>query len=120
MVVPGNNRTHQMMIVDAQTGAQVPNGDAIVDTTGSSGSFAIGSFMYTYFTNTVSLSANGTYYVVSEEAINGDSWFTDTTTVATAAVATVTSSVNGDGVNPFRIHVNSPGHTYGPVDFLYG
>jgi len=114
--ITGNTGSHQVKIVDGATGMDIPGGAVMVNLPGS-GSPANKSFVYASLASPVTLNANATYYIVTQETINMDSWYDDTT-VQTTGVASVTSSVFGAGGPPFTLF--TPGaHTYGPVDFIY-
>src|SRR6185369_16904131 len=65
----------------------------------------------------VILSANTSYYLVSQETLGGDVWANETTTVTTKSVATCNGAMyNSTGSWTFRVGANT---TFGPLDFLY-
>ncbi len=69
-VLPGNSRDHVVKLVDS-TGANVANGQTTVVTAGA----VPHQFAYGTLTTPVTLTANSTYYLVSEELNTGDTWY---------------------------------------------
>ena len=66
----------------------------------------------------VTLNANTTYYIVSQETSGGDQWYDINTTIQTANVASETTGVwSPDGVT-YNLY-GSPDESYGPLSFLY-
>ena len=68
-------------------------------------------------TSPVTLSANTTYRVVSVETAGGDLWYDYDTMLQTTQVGPVVGAVYALGGNYTLL--NSPGRSYGPVDFLF-
>ncbi len=68
-VVSGNTGVHAVKLV-AASGADVAGGAVSVSTAGA----PAGQFVYGTLSNTVTLAANTTYYVVSQEVNGGDAW----------------------------------------------
>ena len=91
IAVAGNTQSHTVKLVDAATGMNVPNGVASVTPWNATP----GTMAYAALPATVTLNANQTYYVMSQETFGGDQWYDYNSTVQTAAVATVTSAVYG-------------------------
>ena len=105
--------THLVKIVQASNGADLPGGSATVNVSGGTA----GTFVYSSLASPVTLSANTSYYVVSQETLGGDQWYDYNTTVQTTSVAAVSSAVYS-GTSSY-ITPGSWWQTYGPVNFLY-
>jgi hypothetical protein len=113
MVAASGGGSHLVKIVQASTGVDVPGGSVTVNVgTGTAGTFA-----YATLSSPVTLSANTSYYVVTQETNGGDTWYDYNSSVLTTNVATVTSAVYNSG--PSYVAPGSTGQTYGPVSFLY-
>ena len=113
MIAPGNNATHTLKIVAAGTGLDVP----LATTTINAATGTSGTFLYGPFTNRISLNANSTYYIVSQETQGGDTWYSDDTTVVTSADGTLVGAVQGGP--PYTTAPNTANQPYGPLDFVY-
>ena len=113
MEVAGNTGNHTVQIVNA-SGQVLSGGSATVSTAAGSA----GSFLYANLTSPVTLNANTTYYIVSQETSGGDQWYDINTTIQTANVASETTGVwSPDGVT-YNLY-GSPDESYGPLNFLY-
>jgi len=110
-VVSGNSGVHTVKVVDASTGLDVPGASVSIDTTAGTP----GTYTYLPVTSAVTLNGNATYYIVSSELNNGDTWYDSTTSVQTTNAAVLNGPVYG---TPYLAVVEA-GHTYGPVDFSY-
>jgi hypothetical protein len=111
---PGDAGSHTVKIVTASNSQDLSGGSVSISMAGGTA----GSFVYANLPSTVTLNANTTYYILSQEAANGDQWYDMNTTITTATVASETGAVwspDGATYNP----IGSAGETYGPVDFLY-
>ena len=77
-----------------------------------------GNFVYANLPATVTLSANTSYYILSQETAGGDQWYDVNTTIQTTNVASETSGVwSPDGAN---YNLFGPANqSYVPLDFLY-
>lgn len=114
-VLSGNTGAHTVKIVDAATSLDVPGATAVVDTAGA----AVG-FRYAALAYPVTLAANTSYFVVSQEFSGGDTWYEGNCVVThNATVARVDQSVwsNSDGT-VYTLN-NSAGNSYIPVNFRY-
>ena len=111
IVGPGNTASHTVKIVDATSNVDVPGATALVLTAGG----ATGSFAYSSLASPVTLSANTSYYLVSQETAGGDQWYDNDTVVVTASVASVTAPAYG---TPYAL-AGAAGHSYVPVDLKY-
>ncbi len=115
-VVAGNSRTHALRLVEAATGADVPGGSATVATAGA----AAAAFRYASLASPVTLRANTTYYLLSQETEGGDAWYNFDTRVVTTGVATAAGYVYSWTGSPNSWNPGgSPGDAFGPVSFLY-
>ncbi len=111
-VVSGNSQNHAVKIVRASDAADL--GSAAVSTAGKTA----GQFTYADLSSPVTLSANTTYYIVSQEIASGDQWHNNGNTIlSTKTDATVNNGVyyNGSGYSVTGISRTS----YVPVDFKY-
>jgi hypothetical protein len=114
LVAAGNAGSHLLKIVNAVTGADVSGGTVGVAMTGGTP----GTFVYGTLATSVTLSANTTYYILSQEMQGGDSWFDLNTTAQTANDASITAPVYGVA-SPFTPMPSLAGHTYVPLDITY-
>ena len=111
--VRGNTGTHTLKLVDAKTGSDVPGSSVSVPLTAGNPN----SFVYGFLAAPITLSAKGSYYLVSQEIAGTDMWW-DLETVLPTNVATVDNrlyldpSTGWSGLNPHN-------GTFGPVNFLY-
>jgi hypothetical protein len=111
---PGDTGSHTVKIVTASNSQNVTGGSVTISMAGGTP----GSFVYANLPSTVTLNANTTYYIMSQETSGGDQWYDINTTVATTVVASETSAVwsqDGATYNP----IGSAGQAYVPVDFVY-
>jgi hypothetical protein len=110
----GNNGTHTLKLVDANSGVDLPNGATTISL--PSATIAPGDFVYGVLPAPIVLVPNMQYYVVSEEVSGGDQWSNLDCTVITTTDASVVSAVYGDVASYVR--GGGAGQTYGPVDLL--
>ncbi|MBV8904168.1 MAG: hypothetical protein JOZ22_11090 [Acidobacteriia bacterium] len=113
IVVAGNSASHAIKLVNA-SGSDVAGGSATVITAGATP----GNFVYASLANPVVLNANTVYYVVSQEAQGGDTWYDWDTTLQTASAATLSGAVWAAS-NSYTLVAGSAGHSYVPVDFKF-
>lgn len=108
----GNSQIHTMKVV-TDSGVDVAGSTVFVNMAGGTP----GAFVYGVLPTSVTLNANATYYVLTQETSNGDVWYDfGGTTVQTTAVASNAGAVYGTG--PY-IAVSSLNHMFVPVSFLY-
>lgn len=109
-----NSGSHQLSIISAATGLAL-TGSAITLNT-SVPLASTDGYKYAVYSSPITLSANTTYYIVSDETASGDYWYDADTTATTTPDVTANSAVfkNGSSWTVF-----SSGHTYGPVNILY-
>lgn len=112
LVAPGNSGTHTLKLVDAATGVDIPNAAVSINTAGATAD----SFVYAAFPNPITLAANASYYVLSQETSGGDKWYDHDTIVQTTSDATLSSAVQGPPYVPVS---GSASHPFGPLDFTY-
>jgi hypothetical protein len=107
---PGNTQIHTLKIVNGGTGADVAGSSVNV----SMAAGAAGSFVYGTLPMPITLTANYSYYIVSQETSGGDQWYDLNTTVLGASLATVNYPVYG---GPAFVGGGVANHSYVPVDF---
>ena len=78
-VAPGNSGTHTVKLVNAGTGAEIAS--ASIATAGTTS----GQFKYTSLASPVTLAANTSYYLLSQEIAGGDQWYDFSTAAAGTA-----------------------------------
>jgi hypothetical protein len=111
--LPGSNSgNHTVKFVDALTGLDVAGASASVNMAGCTA----GQFQYANLSPAVTLNAGATYYLVSLETTNGDTWY-DAGPVTSKADAQVKGSVYSSGGS--YVMTPSPNVSYVPPDFKY-
>jgi hypothetical protein len=114
MCVAGNSGLHSLKFVNATTGNDVPGGSASINMAGCTS----GQFVYAPLQGSpVTLQANTSYYLVSQEVNGGDLWY-DYGTVSSTNVATVNSSVYSSTGGSWTT-TGPANSSYVPVDFQY-
>jgi hypothetical protein len=114
MVAPGNSRTHQLKLVRASDGKDVPGSAVSVSLAGATA----GQFKYASLPRTVTLPSNTAYYLVSSETQGGDSWYSSNTSLVTTSVATCFGGVFWNGSN-WTVQ-GGLNNSFVPVSFTYG
>jgi hypothetical protein len=116
--LPGNSGAHQVKIVDAATGNDVPGAIVTVSMAGRSP----GVFVTVALDPSVNLTAGSSYYVVSEETQNGDTFYDYPTMVTLdgSGAISVPSAVYADeSIQPpppiQYVTIGMPDQSYGPV-----
>src|ERR1700690_4207951 len=113
MFATGNTHTHTVKIVTASNGQDVSGGSVSIPMAGGTA----GNFVYVNLASSVTLNANTTYYVVSQETVAGDTWG-DLSSIQTTSVASETTGVwSPDGATD-KIF-GAANQAYVPVDFQY-
>jgi hypothetical protein len=110
----GSASTHLVKLVNANNSSDVPGGSVSVSTSGGTG----GQFQYANLSSPIVLSAGQPYYLVSQETVGGDIFYSDDTVVKTTSVAAETCGIWGYGSGQWYLNGGS-GQSYGPVDFKY-
>ncbi len=99
--------------MNASTGTDVPGGSASLNLSGCTA----GQFLYASLPSTITLQANTSYHLVSQELNVGDRWY-DYGTVSSTQDAAVNSSIySSDSANWFP--EGAPNTSYVPPNFLY-
>ena len=111
-VCSGKHRSHTVKIVNAATGSDVSGASVSVPMSGG----APGDFVYANLSGGVALSANTSYYILTQETSGGDEWYDWNTTAQTTSAAALAAPEYG---LPYTAVGSSNGHLYGPVDFQY-
>jgi hypothetical protein len=113
-VLSGNTGSHTVKIVDAVTSLDVPGASAVINTAGLPVGFA-----YAPLAQPVTLQANRSYYLVSEEVSGGDQWYEGNNTLVHATtVATVDQSVYSSNGTTYTTSY-AANNSYIPVSFRY-
>lgn len=107
--------THTLKIVLASTGADLTGTTVILDL--ASASKAGNGFSYAKLSSPVSLAANTTYYVVSQETNGGDKWLDGDSTVQSSSDVTVNGCVYSAGGSWTLSY--SATHSCGATNVLY-
>src|SRR5262249_5101415 len=103
MCIAGNNRTHTVKLVSANTKLDVPGGSTSINMTGC----VPGQSVYAGLPSPLTLTPLANYYLVSEESSGGDQWL-DLGPVALGPGAASVGAVYFNGVNWI---VSGPGGT---------
>src|SRR5205814_73222 len=111
LVAPGNSQVHSLQIVDPVSGTTIAS--TTVNTQGG----GAGAFVYGNLASPITLSANATYYILSQEVSGGDQWYDSDTTVTTTSDASLIGAVSGISA-PYTL-ASTSGNEYVPVDFSY-
>jgi hypothetical protein len=115
-VVPGSTGSHMVKLVSATNGMDVAGGVVTVATSGASPD----AFAYTALPSAVNLTANTTYYLVSQETSGGDRWYDFTSNPVTTSVASIGGIAYSSASAPANWTVaGGPGNAFGPLSFLY-
>lgn len=113
-VLSGNSAPHTVRIVDAVTNQTVPGASTSVATAGAPVGFA-----YAPLATPVTLEANHSYYLLSQETSGGDQWYEGNTTLSyVTSIATVNQSVYSSNGTTFTL-ANAANNSYIPVSFRY-
>lgn len=111
--VAGNSQSHQLKLVLASTGADVPGASTSVNMSGGTP----GQYAYAPLPNPILLQANTEYYLLSQEFTNGDQWY-DFGPVTTTIIAAMNGPAYFDGAH-YVVVTTLPNYAYVPVNFLY-
>jgi len=113
-IVTGNTATHVVKLIQAN-GTDVAGGSTVITTAGAPAA----QFKYAPLATPVMLSANTTYYLMSQETSGGDQWHDHNTPVSPAAGVSFTGSawaVNGSTT----MNIGQVGsYSYMPVDLKF-
>mgnify|MGYP000139971309 CR=1 FL=1 len=112
-VISGNSGAHAVKLVDAATDVDVPGGSVSIATAGA----PVG-FKYAALSAPVTLAANTSYYLVTQETSGGDQWYEANNTLTyPSTVATVNNAVYSSGATYAAGY--SANNCYGPLSFRY-
>jgi hypothetical protein len=112
--VTGNSGTHAVKLVKASDGTDVAGGSiSLVMSAGS----ATNGFKYAPLAAPLTLAANTSYYLVSQETSGGDQWYDSNTTLTTSPVAVVNSAVSRPSTT--WVVAGAANNSFVPVDFKY-
>jgi len=105
-----NTGNHTVKLVNQSNGTDVAGGSVSINM--SSGT--AGEYVYGVLASPITLSANTSYYVVSQEVNGGDQWYNDTDTqIFPTSVGTIPGAVYGNGSWNFNGTAN---RSYVPID----
>ena len=104
-IVAGNNGQHNVKIVDAQTGMDVAGASLTLN----AAQLAAGSYGYVALSSPAVLTANHSYYLVSQETAGGDQWY-DLSSVS--ANLPLGGSVYTDAAGKYVTGPNTAGTSY--------
>jgi hypothetical protein len=105
---------HTLRLVNAGTGAEVAS--VAVDVNGA----PAGTYVYANLAAPVTLSANTTYYLLSQETVGGDRWYNYDTTVVTTTAGTDIGVVYAANDTPNAFVVGGgTGQAFGPPNLIY-
>ena len=108
--VSGNSGIHTVKIVLASDGLNVPGASVELSMTGGTA----GQFRYADLASPVTLQANTSYFLVSQEQSGGDSWY-DYGLISPTSLAVVNNAVCFDGTR--WVLVGGANNSYVPLDF---
>ena len=109
-VVSGNSGAHILYLV--RESDNVILATVSVPTSGATA----GTFKYVALGSPVTLAANTTYSLLSNETAGADQWYGDNTTLTTNQIAVIN---NSEWYNGTYHNSASAGHSYVPVNFIY-
>lgn len=112
--VQGSWRPHVLKLVDAVTGADVAGATVILDLSGK----ASGQYAYQPLASPVTLSQDRVYYLLSNEAVGGDSWYNADTSVTPSGAVDILAGAWGFGSGAWYEFGNT-NHLYGPVNLTF-
>jgi Big-like domain-containing protein len=111
-VAAASSQTHTIKLVSA-TGTDLTGGSVSLNLAGAT----VGQYAYALLPSPITLSANTSYYLVTQEFAGGDKWYDYGTVTANAtAGAVITAVYQFNGVY-FLTSTNSS--SYGPPNFLF-
>jgi RHS repeat-associated protein len=111
-IVSGNSQTHGVKLAYASTGADVTGGSVSINTSGKTP----GQFAYASLTSPITLAANTSHYLVSQEFSGGDQWLDYDSQLTPSGIATIDSGAFNWGTAPYSVW-GSSNNGYGPVNF---
>ena len=112
-MIAGNTGTHVVKLVNASDGTDVPGGSVAIDLA----SGTPGDFVYAPLASPVTLAANTSYYLISQETNGGDQFYDLSSVLPTSAAAVNGGFVYSD-LTGF-IGFGPANNSYVPVNLLY-
>jgi P pilus assembly chaperone PapD len=113
--ISGNSGTHLLKLVRASDGTDVPGGSVSISMAGGTA----GQFKYAALASPVTLSANTSYYLVSQETFTGDRWQDQGTVLTTTMAASCDGPVFSGNCSSGWTFIANANRTFGPLDLLY-
>jgi hypothetical protein len=110
--ITGNSGTHTLRIVRASDNAVM--GSVAISMAGGSAN----QMKYQALGSPVTLNANTSYYIVSEEFVGGDQWYDSTSTITGSGAVVVDGSASSPNGTSWTVG-GTQGHSFGLVDFVY-
>ena len=110
--VTGNTGPHTVKLVDANSATDLPGGAITINMAGGTAD----QFKYASLPAPVTLQANTSYYLVSQELNQGDKWY-DVGPASSTNVGSVDHGIYGSGSGQYNSYLQ--GGSYVPVNFLY-
>ena len=110
----GNTGNHAVKLVDAN-GNDLAGGSATVVTAGATA----GAFAYASLANPITLSANTTYILVSQEVSGGDQWYDYNGALTTTGAASIISTAHANNGSTYYAVTAGGSYGYGPVNLKY-
>jgi RHS repeat-associated protein len=112
-VLSGNTGAHTVKLVRTD-GTDVPGASVSVSTAGA----PAGQFKYVNLSQPVTLAANTTYYLVSQEVSGGDYWYDCATTVIPTGDASFTAAMYAASGSTTYLVGAGNNRSYGPVNLM--
>ncbi|MDQ6666524.1 MAG: beta-propeller fold lactonase family protein, partial [Acidobacteriota bacterium] len=112
--ISGNAGMHVVKLVRVSDGTDVPGGSVTVSLPGGG---TPGQFVYTPLASPVTLDANASYYLISQEISGGDQFYDASPVTADGLVSVNSAVVYWPGVG--FLTVGRPNYSFGPVNLLY-
>jgi hypothetical protein len=114
---PMNDQNHQVKIVDAQDGTDVPGAIVIVSLVNQPDN----AFVFAPVPSAIALAGGHSYYLLTQEVTGGDTFldYTTTTVVPTADVLIQGAVYGNPPADPFTQPPPAGGNCYGPVNAKY-
>lgn len=112
-IVSGNSSAHTVKLV-AANGTDVSGGSVSVATSGA----VTNQFSYVPLASPVTLTANTTYYLVSQEVFGGDQWYEYNSQLSTTTAGVISSAAYGNPSSTLFSFGNT-GNSYVPVGLTY-
>jgi hypothetical protein len=113
LYLAGNSHTHVVKLVEAATGNDVPNASVSLTMTTATAN----TFEYAQLSTPITLPANASYYLVTQESAGGDTWYDDAPVTGDPAV-TVNNPAYQQGNGAYSV-LNISSSSYVPPNLLF-